>query len=512
MTAAPESRLQLGLLALVALATILAHGLRVHADPDLWWHVRTGELILSEGQIPRQDSFSFTAPGATWTNHEWLSDAVFAAAFRAAGGSGLAALRLALVAACCGLFAWLLWRRARLPVAVTLLLAAYLPFFWRLLNVRPHAFTYLLTLGVLAVFELGARRPGWLYALPALLALWANLHGGFVLGLATVAIGLLAHGFDLEHPPRGAASRWTTSRTVILAACLLAPLATPYGWRLAPYLWRELGADHGTVSEWRPLAELPALWPVYLGLVLPPLLALATAPRRARLTETLLFLASVVLAYRHLRFLALVAIFGSLVLATAIGGWWRARSDARPADQPPPWFAAAPALAILATILALWGGGRFAADWRRKGLELEVDPRLAPVLATRFLADHELGPNLATRLDWGGYALYHLWPRYRVSIDGRNVTVYPQVFVADQVAAYDRGEPLAGLRAWHVDAALVESVGPGFEGMARDPGWTLVFRDPLAAVFVPRQRAEALLSAGPRGGPYEFTGSVATFP
>ena len=39
----------------------------------------------------------------------------------------------------------------------------------------------------------------------------------------------------------------------------------------------------------------------------------------------------------------------------------------------------------------------------------------------RFLADHDLGPNLATRLDWGGYALYHLWPRYRVSIDGRRL-------------------------------------------------------------------------------------------
>jgi hypothetical protein len=137
---------------------------------------------------------------------------------------------------------------------------------------------------------------------------------------------------------------------------------------------------------------------------------------------------------------------------------------------------------------------------------------LAPVLAVRFLADHDLGANLATRLDWGGYALYHLWPRYRVSIDGRNLTVYPESFVAAQIAAYDEAEPLRGLRGFRVDAALVESAGPGFEGMRREPGWVMVFRDPLSAVFVPRARAEELARGAPAETSYGFTEKVLTFP
>jgi hypothetical protein len=157
------------------------------------------------------------------------------------------------------------------------------------------------------------------------------------------------------------------------------------------------------------------------------------------------------------------------------------------------------------------GAPRAAADLSRKGLALEIDRVHTPVLAVRVLADLDLGPNLATRLDWGGYAIFHLWPRYRVSIDGRNVTVYPEAFVAAQIAAYDRGEPLAGLAGLRVDAALVESQGPGFDGMARLPGWQLVFRDPAAAVFVPVERL-ARLSAAPADKDYELREPVLAFP
>ena len=77
--------------------------------------------------------------------------------------------------------------------------------------------------------------------------------------------------------------------------------------------------------------------------------------------------------------------------------------------------------------------------------------RHVPVLGTRALAQLGLSGNLATRVDWGGHAIWHLWPSWRVSVDGRNLTVYPESFVERQLTAYDRGEPLAGL-AGHRDS------------------------------------------------------------
>jgi hypothetical protein len=502
------SRLQSWLLAGAAAALVLGVALRATADPDLWWHLRTGQLILERGSIPKADPFSFTFPGAPWTNHEWLSEVVFALCFRIAGATGLTLLRVAIVAGTATMLAWLLLRRTRNAFLAALVLTAYLPLLSRLLNVRAHAFTYLLTAVVFCVLEIGRERPRALWALPPLLALWANLHGGFVLGWLTAALGLIAISTGIEFPPRAVAipprRLWA-----LLALITAAPLLNPLGLRLVGYLWRELGSDHATVSEWKSLTELPRLWPAFLMLIVPAIALLLLAPARARLTETALFLASVFLAYRHLRFLALTAIFASLVVATGLG---ELRGRRRDAGHWPAWLEGNLAASTLLALLALWAVPQFSLDVQRKGLALEVNPRNVPILSTRFLSDHDLGPNLATRLDWGGYALYHLWPRYRVSIDGRNVTVYPQPFVAAQIAAYDGGDPLAGLAGRKVDVALVESMGPGFDGMARHPGWRLVFRDPLSAVFVPDATAAALEASGEPDRNYAFSGRVPTFP
>jgi hypothetical protein len=65
-----------GAAALTCLCAVLAaapYFLRLTADPDLWWHLKTGLLILDLGSLPRTDPFSFTYQGAPWFNHEWLA-------------------------------------------------------------------------------------------------------------------------------------------------------------------------------------------------------------------------------------------------------------------------------------------------------------------------------------------------------------------------------------------------------------------------------------------------------
>ena len=76
-------------LAVLALAAFSAAALN---DGDTWSHVATGQWILQHGAVPRADPFSYTFAGAPWTAHEWLSEVLFALAFRAAGWSGVALL------------------------------------------------------------------------------------------------------------------------------------------------------------------------------------------------------------------------------------------------------------------------------------------------------------------------------------------------------------------------------------------------------------------------------------
>jgi hypothetical protein len=108
----------------VGLAVGLPHLLDVEADPDLWWHLRTGELILERGAVPTADPFSFTAAGAPWVDHEWGAEVLFAGVFRLAGGRGLVALRALLLAAALTLLAALAWDRSRHPLGTVALVSS----------------------------------------------------------------------------------------------------------------------------------------------------------------------------------------------------------------------------------------------------------------------------------------------------------------------------------------------------------------------------------------------------
>src|SRR5580765_1772602 len=76
----------------ILLLGLLAMTARNAVDPDLWWHLRTGQWIMETGHIPRSDPFSFTRAGSPWVSHEWLSEVVFYEVWKWAGGAGLIVL------------------------------------------------------------------------------------------------------------------------------------------------------------------------------------------------------------------------------------------------------------------------------------------------------------------------------------------------------------------------------------------------------------------------------------
>jgi len=464
---------------LAALAVSLPFLLQVEADPDLWWHVRTGELILERGGLPAADPFSFTAAGAPWTNHEWGSDVLLAAVYRLAGGRGLVLWRALLFAGTIALLARLVWDRLPHPLGLVGLLLGATGVVSGFANLRPHTFTYLLTLVFLAAADAhrrGSRRALW--AWPPLMALWVNLHGGFVLGLAVAAFAAAAL---LLRRGAGAEDR----RRVLLAAGLtaLAPLANPYGPGLFAYLARELGGDHSLVIEWIGIAHVPAAATTFFAYTSLPLAGLALSRRGQRPEQVALWALAIAATWLHARFLVLLVLAGTLVLASSLGALWpkltaggRRRLVAGLAR--PRWAVA------VALVIAAFGAVRAGRDLAEHRLRLPIDTTHYPVLAVEFLKAHDLGPNLALRLDWGGYAIWHLAPDYRVSADGRNLTVYPAAEIDAQLRAYDRGT-WGDLFAGRADAFLIENGGPALRGLLAGGGWAPVYRDPLAAVLVP---------------------------
>lgn len=231
---------------------------------DLWIHLKTGELVLSQGDVPDKDPYSFVAADRDYVAHEWLAAVLFHLVHSAAGTQGLILLKLLLVSGTC----LALHGAARALGARTgSTLAAFLCVLYissaRFL-VRPHLFSYLLTAIYLLLF-LSYRRRGrgraWLLAFPALQMLWANLHGGHLIGLALVSVFAVGETLSWcrERLGGGAGSAGPTGRQastlwLLLLACVLASMATPYGYRLLlfPFQLTGMSLFMEGIYEWAP--------------------------------------------------------------------------------------------------------------------------------------------------------------------------------------------------------------------------------------------------------------------
>src|SRR5439155_10448246 len=174
---------------LVVIVLLVAQASRFLLDSDTGWQIRAGDWILAHGRVPRVDVFSYTMAGRPWFAWEWLSDVLMSLLHRAGGLAGLVGAAIVLLAVTYGaLFRVMAWRGADPFTAFVLtLLAAFASMIHWL--ARPHLLSIPLMLLAGTLIE-AYRRTGtrWVYALPPLVAVWANLHGGFVVVVAMLVI------------------------------------------------------------------------------------------------------------------------------------------------------------------------------------------------------------------------------------------------------------------------------------------------------------------------------------
>lgn len=450
------------------------------ADPDLWGHVRFGLDVLRDGGVAQVDPYSYRTAGRRWINHEWLAEALFAGAYRIAGPGGLVGVKLAAAGAILGL-AYRHLRRSGMGAggAAGLLAASCVPFRLGLNSVRPQMFTYLLFLGVLLVLD-GARagRGRRLGLLPPLFALWANLHGGVLAGLGIVGVWVAGRvvgaGWGRDEGPGGRAAALARG-LVLLAACVAATGLNPYGFGLLGFLLRTATVPRPEITEWAPLEPGSVPGAVGLGLVLLGIAGLIGGRRPVRAEEVAVFAAACVLpmaASRHYPlFAAALWVVAGPHLAEAAGRRGRAGGPAGRA-----------ALGVLAAGMLVAG----VASLPRLGcIRIEPGYFAFPARAVALLRNGGVSGNLALPYNWGEYAIWHLGPRVKVSVDGRRETVYSE-------GAYARSWDFQrGTGRWDrllaegpTDLVLTANGSPTMNLMAREPGWRALYQDSSCAVFV----------------------------
>ena len=277
-----------------------------HIAGDSWLSLVGGREIVQHG-LPSQDTLSSLGHGRAWTDEEWLSQLVFYAAYTV-GGLG-AVMVVGRIAVTIGELVALGVAGARRSSSLSVGLALLMAF--ALLGSRSEVRAQLLAepLFALVLWLLvdEVRRPTRraLWAAPLILLVWANLHGSVLLGSALV---LLAMAFvAAQRSRRRSASDLRRIGWLVLVA-LLAPFATPYGWRIVDYYRSTL--DNHTLArfltEWS--HSTPSTAPLECGAVAVVVVLVALNWRRARLFEAAVLLTlagATLLAQRNAVWLAL---------------------------------------------------------------------------------------------------------------------------------------------------------------------------------------------------------------
>lgn len=438
-------------------------------DPDYFWHLATGRLVLARAEVPRVDPFSHTFAGRPWRFVDWAADALMALLQRA-GGDALVVVTFALAGGAAVALSLAQARRlARLTHPASLAvagvaLAACVTF---RNTPRPQTLTFLCAWGLLAALDAARRDPRWLLAAPALIALWQNVHSSATVGAVIVAASALGARFDRASAPSGRAwAAATAASTLALFAC-----AHPIDRLAAGFVHLFDPRVVALFDEWAPLWKLPSFYPAaHAFAVLVGLAALcALDPARARALPTARWvaaLACVVLAARTIRLIPIAAV--ALAPAAALGvDILRGRTRG--------------ALRVLAlcglAALGAWALARMHRPWGTG-----VSPQSFPVGAARWARRHPPRGHLLNDFHHGGYLLDALGGEAPVFIDGRSMAVYGVEFTWRVMTARDP-ELLALVRQYDVGWALLPTsarVGL-FQSL---PGWSLVYFDDDAFVAV----------------------------
>ena len=421
------------------------------ADPDYFWHLRAGQWVIENGRLPVNDPFLWSQANTPWLHHGWLSDIGMFWIHTHVGSSAFSALIGLLFTLTLGVMYW--FSRQYAPEFISLLLVSLgagviLP--WA--GARPQSVTYLFFAFFLAVLlrfkDKGQTK--WIWVLPVSIILWANLHGGYIMGIVLIGMvaGLMLLEGLWESPSSWLAALkatgplWICMLLAIVAACinpykvdlLILPFKALSQW-IIPYIaeWHppRLG-DRGS-SSFFVLLALWTLMQIYR----------ASKPSLFELGLPLVF---ILMGLAHARHAPLFAIILTAFNARTVMDIWptlvnnftrkfgispivsRATQDIGVVQYLINWALVLTALGATAYLLP-----------NKVEAQLKAHNEIIGYSAIEYLTKHPAPGPIFNQYGFGGYLTWRLWPEQRAFIDGRS-DMFSDQFSKDYFAIIG-GEP-----------------------------------------------------------------------
>ncbi len=450
----------------------------VMRDPDIWWHMRNAQVLLTTHHFIRTDLYSFTTAGRPWVNPEWLAEIPYCLGFQWMGERGIFLVMLAAVELfIIGMLVRCYRRSGEITAAflgtwIAVLLAA--------INIGPRTILFgwlcfLAEMFVLEAFRSGRDR---LWLMVPLFALWVNVHGSWAIGYAFFVL-FVASGFTGGTWGSIEAVRWTTAekRKLIVAgvASIAASFVNPYGWRLVAYPFNMLlhqRLNLAVVDEWRSV-DFQSFYGVLVFVLAAAILVFTLARRRTwPLYELLFALLAVYEGIAHKRFLFLVALIVCPMITVELAGLVFAPYDAKKDTKP--WL----------NVLVLAGFLTFAILHIPSTAKLHAaEAEYFPVNALPALEEHCADTHVLNRYEWGGYLIWNA-RNIPVFLDSRTDIFEYHGVLEDYLQATNIDNSLAILNQYKVGCVLLQRDAELVYLLQHEPGWRLQYADGTSALMV----------------------------
>jgi hypothetical protein len=459
-------------------------------DPDIWWHLRSGQLILQDHAIFHADPYSFTRLGQPWINHEWLTD-VFMYRLYAVGGYAALIVTFATITSAALIFVFLRCKATPAIAAVATILGAFASApSW---GVRPQMISFLLAsvffylLDRLNIDRTNTGNSKFYWCFPVLTMLWVNLHAGYAIGIALLFVWIVGDLLDASvgSEPWNIIAPRVRNLSLTLLCCLAAIPLNPYGVKMYSYPFATLysNAMQNLIQEWASPDFHQAKYCATLLIILATFAMLVLSPKKLSGQQLLLVCGGTLAALLSVRHIPLFALIAAPILSQLTQTWLDRKVNLRTSQDAKPSCAATQRTFAHGLIIAVLGFFAAAQIVHLVRIQTARGRQEFPYGASQFLSQHSLGQPIFNSYNWGGYLIWNNYPNYRVFIDGR-ADVYGDRFLQDFGDSYYLTNAWRKpLRDWNIQTVIVPPSAPLAAALGLDAAWNRVYADSNAVVY-----------------------------
>jgi len=449
---------------------------------DVWLYLNIGKDIIQKGKFPTGDTYSFTAYGKPWMAHEWLSGTIFYLIYKTPGENALFYFNFIILAITFLLIFYFIDKKTNLPFIAFLITVTVAFTCTNYFDIRSRIFTYLFTVVTIMILEI-ERKKLLILLLPIILILWVNLHGGFVVFFIIIFFHIL-NSWEIIKDKNYPEITPVITGTII---SILAIGLNPYSYRLLlyPIAWSQNTIFKKTLQEWQPLRNDENGYYLYIIVIAITAILSLMVIKKGRIGDILAIIFFTYLSMTARRHIPILCLYFAFIMGTNV--FYLLPKI--------PFFNIEQFRRLLFSILIFLLSGAYllSGPLTKNPFKYVIVNEIFPYKACDFISKSDIKYKTYNFYAWGSFITWKLSSKFKVFIDGRANTIYPEKVYIDYMSIENGKDDYENiLKKYKVISCLVTQLHPVSLRLLENSKWDIVFADEISLLFIKKENTSGI--------------------